>query len=407
MPSMEATRKDVKEKLGKQRDEIDHDAILANLQDEIDRHNAVKDGLRSSMRSPQREDATRDSSRSMRFRFKSGTQEPRTRRSHSSRSETHDSRRSHRKRRRREGDDYPTPPSDEANKAPVEDPAHPFPREPIADPDNPAPQSSDTAFRTSLFDALADDEGAAYWESVYSQPIHIYPRPTVETPRGELEQMSDEEYVEYVKAKMWEKKHPEIVQERKQKDRERRLEEEERTRRREEFVRRRERAAWERAQGWKAKEGDDEGEEDGNAGFEFTGEPNFAPSDRAQERAEYAKAWENYLSAWDSLKYDLLAERSDSSSKETAAHPSKRIPWPVLPSKAVIKPNIEAFMQHAPAEEKRSKTAVLKAERVRWHPDKIQQRFGGVVDEGTMKLVTGIFQVVDNVLENERKRESS
>src|SRR5436190_10673322 len=37
--------------------------------------------------------------------------------------------------------------------------------------------SPDTAFRESLFDALADDEGAAYWESVYGQPIHIYPRP--------------------------------------------------------------------------------------------------------------------------------------------------------------------------------------------------------------------------------------
>ena len=40
----------------------------------------------------------------------------------------------------------------------------------------------------------------------------------------------------------------------------------------------------------------------------------------------------------------------------------------------------------------------LKAERVRWHPDKVQQRFGGGVDEGTMRVVTGVFQVVDAVL---------
>ena len=34
--------------------------------------------------------------------------------------------------------------------------------------------SPDTAFRESLFDALADDEGAAFWEGVYGQPIHSY-----------------------------------------------------------------------------------------------------------------------------------------------------------------------------------------------------------------------------------------
>ena len=48
----------------------------------------------------------------------------------------------------------------------------------------------------------------------------------------------------------------------------------------------------------------------------------------------------------------------------------------------------------------------LKAERVRWHPDKVQQRFGGAVDEGTMKVVTGVFQVVDDLVEEERKRKA-
>jgi len=56
-------------------------------------------------------------------------------------------------------------------------------------------------------------------------------------------------------------------------------------------------------------------------------------------------------------------------------------------------------MRHAPYEVGRSRVKVLKAERVRWHPDKVQQRFGGAVDEGTMKLVTGVFQVVDAVFE--------
>jgi hypothetical protein len=35
----------------------------------------------------------------------------------------------------------------------------------------------------------------------------------------------------------------------------------------------------------------------------------------------------------------------------------------------------------------------------------VQQRFGGTVDEGTMKVVTGVFQVVDSLVEEERKRQ--
>ena len=82
----------------------------------------------------------------------------------------------------------------------------------------------------------------------------------------------------------------------------------------------------------------------------------------------------------------------------------KRIPWPVLGSKTVVKANIEDFIHHTPSGSAHSKLQLLKAERVRWHPDKVQQRFGGMVDEGTMKIVTGVFQVVDGILEQERKR---
>ena len=38
---------------------------------------------------------------------------------------------------------------------------------------------------------------------------------------------------------------------------------------------------------------------------------------------------------------------------------------------------------------------LLKEERVRWHPDKVQQRLGGRVDEALMRDVTAVFQVVD------------
>ncbi|KAK5127975.1 hypothetical protein LTR85_005092 [Meristemomyces frigidus] len=390
MPSLEDSRREVKESLDKQAQEPDHDDILASLQDEIDKHNAVKDDLRRSTRRSKRhsDDEEKTPEPSMKFRFKAGKEDPRKRR-HRSR---HEEDRSHRKHRKQ---DLPTPPEEEV--------AHPFPREP-ADPEQPPPADS---FQDSLFDALADDEGAQYWESVYSQPIHVYPRPTVETPKGELEQMSDEKYAAYVKIKMWERKHPEIVIERERAKKARKEEEEEKTRRREEFVRRKEQAAWEHAERKGArrygKASDDEDEE--KYEHHVPGEWDTAGESVKQQkrREEYKAAWARYLATWDKLKHDLLNERSAPGAEAEDASPSKRIPWPVLDSKPVMRANIEDFMRRAPADTERTSLQLLKAERVRWHPDKVQQRFSGKVDEGTMKLVTGVFQVVDGLFEEERK----
>jgi len=343
------------------------------------------------------------SSRTSRFRFKSGVEDPKDRKSR--RPKRHGEREGHdRKRQRRDKPLTGDGPGEEGA-------AHPFPREPtnILDPGT---TSDDTAFRTSLFDALADDEGAAYWESVYSQPIHVYSRPSVHTDKGGLEQMSDADYTAYVKTKMWERKHPEIVIERERSERRRKEEEEEKVRRREEFVRRKEQAAWERASG-RTFVKDDEDEKRGNRKryeYEFAGEKAWStsnPISREQEQ-EFADAWARYLTAWDALKYDLLQERQETTSDDSKSKvkPSKRIPWPVISSKPVIKANIEDFMRRAPTNDDDSRMQALKAERVRWHPDKIQQRFGGAVDEGTMKVVTGVFQVVDGLVEQERKREA-
>ncbi|KAK3684540.1 hypothetical protein LTR37_020182 [Vermiconidia calcicola] len=399
MPSLEESRQQVKDQLSN--GEPDHDAILASLQAEIDQHNAVKDGVRHEIRRK----------RPTKFRFKAGRDDPRETR-HARRRSKHDEddedRRQRRKRRKHE---YPTPPQEHPPEHGTagEETAHPFPREPT-DPLAPHRDATD-AFRTSLFNALADDEGAAaYWESVYSQPIHVYPRPSVEnTATGELEQMSDAEYVDYVKRRMWEKKHPEAVFERQRKERERKAEEEEKTRQREEFVRRKEQAAWERGQRRRFGGGSDDDDDDYEReryDHELTGDTNTAPSTsstQTKQQEEYRTAWSNYLTAWDRLKHHLLAQRDEPSS-DTSVNPSKRIPWPVLPTKTVVKANIEAFFHHIPASNPQERLKVLKAERVRWHPDKIQQRFGGAVDEGTMKLVTGVFQVVDAVLEEERKK---
>lgn len=414
MPSLSESRKQVEESLRADRSYIDHDDVLASLQDEIDKHNGVKEDLKRSMNSSSRDEARRSQhrpSKSSRFRFKdgAGAWEARTKRRSTRRNDDDSHHRSKRKRH------YPTPPDGENTEG-----THPFPREPT-DPSRRDHKTDDAAFRDSLFDALADDEGAAYWESVYSQPIHVYQRPTVQTEKGKLEQMSDEDYTAYVKTKMWEKKHPEMVLEREQSERRRREEEEEKTRKKEEFVRRKEQAAWDQAQKgaysnlsddeddrWRRYKFDDEDEGRKRYKYEFAGEKKWsssAPSGKRAQKQDYREAWSRYLTAWGKLKHELLNERQNAAeASKPTRKPSQRIPWPVFASKPVIKANIEDFMRHAPTDEQRPVMQMLKAERVRWHPDKVQQRFGGEVDEGTMKVVTGVFQVVDGLLEEERKK---
>lgn len=78
--------------------------------------------------------------------------------------------------------------------------------------DKPDPYSHSTsrlspnqAFRESLFDALGDDEGASFWEGVYGQPIHTYPDTYQDEETGDLERMTEDEYAQFVRRKMWEK----------------------------------------------------------------------------------------------------------------------------------------------------------------------------------------------------------
>lgn len=405
MPSIAESKRQVAE--GLSNTDTDHDAILASLHDEIDRHNRETNERRESRRDSHKRrrrhyDHDRDSKhlhrdRHLRFRFKSGVKEPspkrskRSKRSHT----THDAEKNN---------------NDTNSEEPS--PAHPFPREP-ADPDAPAQETNSAAFRTSLFDALADDEAAAYWESVYSQPIHIYSRPAAaQTPSGELQEMDDETYAAYVQRKMWERMNPEVVLEQERMERKRREEAEAKAKRKEEFVHKRRREAWERA--GRARAGDEEDfeydymfgdeREDGRGTSRTKPKTSTSPSSSSTQQEEklYAPAWTSYLSAWETLQTALANPPSSTSPPQP---PSKRIPWPTLQHRPATRPNVEAFMRHAPSDGG-GRLHALKTERVRWHPDKVQQRFGGAVDEGTMKVVTGVFQVVDGLVEEERKRAS-
>jgi len=230
------------------------------------------------------------------------------------------------------------------------------------------------AFRESLFDALADDEGAAYWEGVYGQPVHIYPMEKP-GPDGKLERMNEEEYADYVRTKMWEKSHQHIVEEREARERARQKRKAQRSHLNEDLER-------------------EEAERDD---IRRRMEESLRRGEERKKAREAEAAWDRYQAKWDSLKNAHLSE------DQAEAQVRHLIPWPVLSGKTehVSKDEIERFLRGSGAWRKDS-VALLKAERVRWHPDKMQQRFGQHINTDTMKLVTAVFQVIDRLWNDRR-----
>ncbi|CAH0019024.1 unnamed protein product [Clonostachys rhizophaga] len=219
-------------------------------------------------------------------------------------------------------------------------------------PFEPEPLDREAAFRESLFDAMADDEGALYWEGVYGQPVHVYSNERV-GPQGELERMSDEEYAAYVRQKMWEKTHAGLMEERARREEARKNKEKEEAHQR------------------KLKEQMDE---------------SLRRGEERRQRKEWVRRWEEYNEAW--ARWD--------------EGPTASLPWP---SKSGDRGSLDEktvksfFINCLKHEEKGEKGFLtkLKEERVRWHPDKIQQKLGGQVAEDTMREVTAIFQIIDRL----------
>ncbi|OAL48148.1 hypothetical protein IQ07DRAFT_588975 [Pyrenochaeta sp. DS3sAY3a] len=243
---------------------------------------------------------------------------------------------------------------------------------------------TDSAFRESLFDALADDEGAAYWEGVYGQPIHVYPN-AVPGPDGALEQMSDEQYASYVRGKMWEKSHQHIVQEQEAYQRAQQKRREERKREDKEFAR--EEASREAFEKEEREQND----------IRRRMEESLKRGEERKKSKELEAAWDQYVAKWQDLK------NAQHLAQETSPKARELIPWPVFSGKDkhVAKDNIERFLRGSKAW-KDDPSTVLKVERVRWHPDKMQQRFGQHLDTETMKLVTSVFQVIDHMWNDRR-----
>ncbi|KFA74246.1 hypothetical protein S40288_09441 [Stachybotrys chartarum IBT 40288] len=244
------------------------------------------------------------------------------------------SRRHHHRRRRRQRS--PTPPN----------------------PYDPPPLDADAAFRESLFDAMADDEGAAFWEGVYGQPVHAYAADKV-GPTGELEQMTEEEYAAHVRQKMWEKTHAGLLEERARREQERKKKREE------------------DRQNRKLQE-----ELDRSLRF----------GDERRRRKRWRSRWEQYTGAW--ANWD--------GSPDTLA-------WPVDSGRPedINERNVRDFLVHGIDLDEVGETAFvaqLKDERVRWHPDKVQQKLGGTVTEEVIKDVTAIFQIIDNLWTETRRK---
>ncbi|KAG9233954.1 hypothetical protein BJ875DRAFT_462810 [Amylocarpus encephaloides] len=223
----------------------------------------------------------------------------------------------------------------------------------------------DVAFRESLFDAMADDEGAAYWEGVYGQPIHMYPD-VKEGPAGELERMTDEEYAAHVRAKMFEKTHQHLIEEKS----------------------RREAAKKERAR--LAEEGKQQEKEAKR--FQRKVEESLRRGKERKNRKSWGDRWEEYIKEWDDL-----GQRKDT--KVAIAS----IPWPVESGRKIDLDfrEMERFFLYAPTSGQPTESdlgKVLKLERIRWHPDKIQQKLGGQdVSEDVLQAVTMVFQFIDRM----------
>ncbi|KLJ07656.1 hypothetical protein EMPG_16882 [Blastomyces silverae] len=280
--------------------------------------------------------------------------------------------------------------------------------------EEPPELSPNAAFRESLFDALADDEGAAYWESVYGQPIHTYARPDL---GGELEQMTDEEYAKYVRARMWEKTHEATFEERKRRknERERQRDEDRRT------------------QGGSEREA-----------FERMIEESLR---RGQERKMKKRTadvwldiWRRYLDSWEDLNARARAAAASTAATASSSSPSKHpgpsvdkmneklrnlIFWPVESGKRrdITPDAVELFMRNAPVPTPADSPApglaqrgklqshpsnlltILKIERVRWHPDKMQHRYGALgMEDQLIKSATEVFQILDRMWVEERER---
>lgn len=387
----------------------EHERILDEY-DRMTRHRSTRMREEKDTHRERRSERRRSRSPpSMRFRFKDGKTS-----SGGSSDRRKSKHRSHRHRHRSRHTDEDEPSIKQYTAHPSSRPRDPTFLDPsLSASPQPEPNAAhdyvdpDSAFRESLFDAMADDEGAAYWEGVYGDSIHSYPRPSVKDDQGHLEKMTDDQYVEYVKAKMWEKRNPELLRERQAREEREQEAQDGRSRKRRhdsedeyeedfEWVGNEEKGYEKRSTRTRRPKPDTR-DVPRDKGFMSDVDAALARGAKRKEAKKWQQAWSSYQQRWQHLKANTA--------KLEGEDLLKAIPWPVqsLNSQDVSKQNVEDFFSIAPLDSEEIRTKTLKDESVNWHPDRFQRRFGGSnVDEETLKLATSVFQTIYEMWERMR-----
>lgn len=237
----------------------------------------------------------------------------------------------------------------------------------------------DDIFREALFDALSDPEGAEYWEKLYGQPIHVYPRPVVVNPEtGKRELVTDGEYVAYVRRKMWEKTHEGYLESRRKRMEEqgRRLQEE-----------------FEQREAEERRKADDRRRKEAQRRMEERLDRALRQAEKRRQTQTEGLAFADYVARWNTWDGDQAT-----------------IPWPTKngSSEGITERDVRSFFLRGlnlKGLGTGAFNAKLKEHRVRWHPDKMQQKMGGraKVDGDTMADITMTFQVIDTLYNDTRQ----
>lgn len=186
--------------------------------------------------------------------------------------------------------------------------------------------------------------------------------------------MTDEEYAEYVRARMWERSHEGILHERE--------------RQRQEKAKNKKRAETEHRE---------------RARFDEALEESLRRGEKRRRVKQWKEAWAKYSESWDEL--DSLA-KTPPSETEKNIYIRNHIHWPVESGKRrdISRDEVREFMQHSPAEDLLN---TLKVERIRWHPDKMVQRYGGLGlgdEKNLVQSVTEVFQILDDLWVEQKRR---
>jgi hypothetical protein len=241
----------------------------------------------------------------------------------------------------------------------------------------------DAFFREALFSSITDPAAAKHWEEVYGQPLHIYSRTQV-SQTGKTVVLDDDAFVEFVKEEMW-KNTSENLERQRSKAKQEREWRNERSKLQEKL--KEYRKAKLRKQGIL--------DEDQTMVVE---EEQTDEVDQPKVNA-WELAWDRYDKGWTALLVNAETVRDNHEGRDSVEYAHALIPWPVLSGQFddVTKESVEEFFQKAPPANVKI-LPLLKTDRIRWHPDKMQQQFGAKkLDGETLQHVTAVFQIIDRM----------